>query len=121
MIELDDIALKMLLRDPPITRELEEIGKSIGHDIYDSGAAYRTKDNKPRKIHPKSLNAGKGYSHYVQEIEIVTGMDDAMSAVYVLATRHAILQEFGWTPVGGAHVHGRFIMTRALWSHKEDS
>lgn len=123
-IDIDMAAVKAICRGKNMGDALQRVGKSIALDAKDQAA--RSAGNTPRHIHPWSLNAGLGYGHYDRAIEVHRGMDGGMAASYVMATRHAIWLEFGWTPVDrngnrGEHQPARFYLTNALWLNKEDA
>lgn len=117
MTVIDHQALKAICRNRPLADALQRVGRSIATDAGDMAA--RTGDNRPRHIHPGSLNAGAGYRHYDEEIEVFRGMDRGMAATYVLATRHALWLEFGWTDPAGRRHPGRKYLTRALLLHAD--
>lgn len=110
-------ALKALCRRKPVADALQRVGNSIAIDARDMAA--RTGDNTPRHIHHRSFHAGWGYTHYDKSIEVFRGSDNGMAATYVMANHHAILLEFGWTPLGGAHQPARHYLTNSLWLNKE--
>jgi hypothetical protein len=116
--------IKYLCRSRAMSDALHRVGSSIALDAGDMAA--RQGDNSPRHYHQYSKNAGAGYAHYDQAIEVIRGMDLGMAAVYVMAERHAIWLEFGWTPkkpdgTRGTHKPARHYLTNALWLNKEDA
>jgi hypothetical protein len=120
-IEWDEGAIKQILRDEPIQRHMLAIGDSIAGSIEGDSRDHRTGDNTPRHIKKtnKAIHPGRGYEHYQDAVEVVLGMDNGMSAVYVFGTRHSMTQEYGWTNwVTGVSYPGRYYMTLALLEHE---
>lgn len=108
----DDLAFKTILRRKPISDQMARICRNIVLAV--EVMAPRTGDNSPRRIHKNSLNAGYGYVHYEDSLYIWRGMDNGMSAVYVIVPRLNVFLEYGWTDASGVKHPGRKYVTRAL-------
>lgn len=121
-INWDEGALKQILRERPVSNYMVDIGNSIADAIERDSGDHRSGDNTPRHIkrkYARAINPGHGYSHYQDAVDVHLGMDKGMSAVYVIASRHVMTQEYGWTNwVTGAHYPGRYYITLALIDHE---
>lgn len=122
VINWNEAAIELILEDVPISNYMLDIGNSIADSIERDAGDHRTGDNHPRHIkrkYAKAINPGRGYSHYQDAVDVHLGMAKRMAAVYVIASRHVMTQEYGWHNwITGTSYPGRYYMTLSLMEHR---
>lgn len=110
----DYAALEFLMRDEPIRQYIAEKLRRISDEIQNNAA--RTGDKIPRRIRStaKAKNPGRGYQHFVEDIDTYVAVKNRMAIGYLVVNRHALVLEFGYRDAAGVHHAPRMYVRKAL-------